>query len=770
MQRSFNFMKRHARWKALLGFILALQIIIFSSSSIAAQQSDVIQPAGVGNSSWPVKCPAVIDTQHTDQPKVAAFKFDATGQIFTRLADGSASPTTGPENVIGCYADFNYIDTPGANGYHLGTISRDAKGYYWENAAGIRWGLTLSGSTFLTDKDNPYYSNGNQFIFVSDLNIKYFPDRAIVSSDAISGSPGYYVSATVVGGVPTTNQSGFGWYSTLWPLIEKPVSHFQVGLSSTWIGPDNSPNNPAVAQKLCATSTNQYLKDLAGKPSSGNYGYYLFQTIEGSLGWWGGEKYPSIFPKYQANATQNCYTSEIATPGWGFYRDEPTPRNATGFIQISNQIILPPDGLTFQADSNSPQLGVTWLSLPLPKFDHQFGGTAGENSWTLFMKTGNFSGPVQFVAPQFWVDGSISNPIQNGLTLDKKNGSIGQLSSEWNSIPYYETNTSAGVVYSKLPPLQLQSDSASKLVFSRDLVAYGAGAVANQFAQSLKSGTNLPSTIDSDALKLSLNGLSSPVFQNGKSLPSLTTILNASTLNSGGAYGLNLTSANTLIKLPQYFQEQNGIRTAVPESTVPQSLKEASFEPTSVPTFVYESPNWWGSSPTASPTFNAQLNDGSSVEYKWYKFVDQPALQRFELNATEKANLQAAAEKMQKDWAKSQLIKDPSSGSLTNFDSGLLVTPPSGLEIGYVPIVVKQYYGSPKNTPTPTTSKSPTPTPTPTPTATPTATPKNSPSPKVTVTPNVKKLTINCVKGKLIKKITAVKPVCPKGYKKKTAK
>jgi len=30
-----------------------------------------------------------------------------------------------------------------------------------------------------------------------------------------------------------------------------------------------------------------------------------------------------------------------------------------------------------------------------------------------------------------------------------------------------------------------------------------------------------------------------------------------------------------------------------------------------------------------------------------------------------------------------------------------------------------------------------------------------------------KKITITCVKGKLTKKVTAVKPVCPKGYKKK---
>jgi membrane protein involved in colicin uptake len=31
----------------------------------------------------------------------------------------------------------------------------------------------------------------------------------------------------------------------------------------------------------------------------------------------------------------------------------------------------------------------------------------------------------------------------------------------------------------------------------------------------------------------------------------------------------------------------------------------------------------------------------------------------------------------------------------------------------------------------------------------------------------LKKTTITCLKGKLVKKVTAIKPVCPKGYKKK---
>ena len=48
----------------------------------------------------------------------------------------------------------------------------------------------------------------------------------------------------------------------------------------------------------------------------------------------------------------------------------------------------------------------------------------------------------------------------------------------------------------------------------------------------------------------------------------------------------------------------------------------------------------------------------------------------------------------------------------------------------------------------------------------PTLVSKVTPSPK----PLVKKKTISCFKGKLIKKVTAVKPVCPKGYKLKIKK
>ena len=48
----------------------------------------------------------------------------------------------------------------------------------------------------------------------------------------------------------------------------------------------------------------------------------------------------------------------------------------------------------------------------------------------------------------------------------------------------------------------------------------------------------------------------------------------------------------------------------------------------------------------------------------------------------------------------------------------------------------------------------------------PSATPTPTPSPVMTIKPAVKKMTITCKKGKTIKKVTALKPSCPKGFKK----
>ena len=79
----------------------------------------------------------------------------------------------------------------------------------------------------------------------------------------------------------------------------------------------------------------------------------------------------------------------------------------------------------------------------------------------------------------------------------------------------------------------------------------------------------------------------------------------------------------------------------------------------------------------------------------------------------------------------------------------------------------KASVATPSPTPTPVATATPTPTPTPTPSETASATPTPTPTVVATVKPAAKKTTITCVKGKKTKKVTAIKPKCPKGYKKR---
>jgi hypothetical protein len=152
--------------------------VINQTSSNAEPQSAKRQAAGVGDPTWPVKCPEFVDEPYrfgspkglipglyeTPQPKVLGFNYD--GGKFTRLEDGTYNPSKEPGNLIGCYAILsNFIpNSKNANFYHIGTISRDSMGYYWQNASGSRVGLTLSGTILTTDKSKARENQGKQFV------------------------------------------------------------------------------------------------------------------------------------------------------------------------------------------------------------------------------------------------------------------------------------------------------------------------------------------------------------------------------------------------------------------------------------------------------------------------------------------------------------------------------------------------------------------------------------------------------------------------------
>jgi hypothetical protein len=79
------------------------------------------------------------------------------------------------------------------------------------------------------------------------------------------------------------------------------------------------------------------------------------------------------------------------------------------------------------------------------------------------------------------------------------------------------------------------------------------------------------------------------------------------------------------------------------------------------------------------------------VTYCWYRFADQPALLNSDLTAQEREDLQVRVVKLHKHWTKDrEYLAPPTVGKLAEVDPALIVTPPPGLEAGYVPIVTRQ--------------------------------------------------------------------------------
>lgn len=135
--------------------------------------------------------------------------------------------------------------------------------------------------------------------------------------------------------------AGMGFYAAVWPLVDEPLAGFQIGLPSTWIVPDNSDNKD---QPLCPEGT----RASKWKPRAPTFSS-VFQTIEGGIGYWAGNHFRYGPPKFSMNGTPQCYDYEIGSPGWSFfYSDEALPDNRLRIAQISNRLLIPPDGPTFR--------------------------------------------------------------------------------------------------------------------------------------------------------------------------------------------------------------------------------------------------------------------------------------------------------------------------------------------------------------------------------------------------------------------------------------
>jgi hypothetical protein len=496
-------------------------------------------------------------------------------------------------------------------------------------------------------------------------------------------------------------KEGFGYgvsfYVSAWPLLDKPLTDFQIGLPGTWIEPDNR----GFEEPLCPIGS--YARD--NWPQRGPSYRDVFQTIEGSLGFWGSTQFGSSTAKFRMNGTPNCYNGEISSPGWGFGRTKPLKSDELGIAQLSNHILVPPDGLTFKKGTSGELMGYAWMALPiipaLPKKDGK--AASGDQSWTCFLNSENFKGPVAFYIPRVWSRIADKYPTAEGRTLDTREGVVGAGAIEINTVPRFEAKDSKGVVYTKIPRLQFPINEKGVTILMQDATIYSKDALFQPLEKWFDGGNNTSVKFDADASFVPECTTTPTSYDQGPNATKISGVNDyfQETMLGKSSYGLKWKKEGKkgMGYFPEYFKKEGDKMVAITAADVPADthLRDQDFASARKGrpyTSVTENGTVGNApGPKAGP-FKATLSDGSIVTYYWYKFVDQPSLQDLKLTDEEKKSIQERVEKIHASWTSNkEYIAPPSQGKLATMDNAIIVNPPKGLEKGYVPIVTRQEAG-----------------------------------------------------------------------------
>jgi hypothetical protein len=484
--------------------------------------------------------------------------------------------------------------------------------------------------------------------------------------------------------------AGMGFYAAVWPLAEQPIADFQIGLPSTWIQPDNSDNKdrPLAPQGTLARQWKE----------RGPTWSTVFQTVEGGLGYWARNHFRYGPPKFSMNGTPQCYDYEVGSPGWSFfYNNEALPDHRLGIAQLSNRLLIPPDGLPFQGKPNGEFLGYTWMALPFtePTSDNP---PTGDQSWTCFLSAANFKGPIAYYIPETWskIGSLFDEPFLHGRGLDSRPGIIGGGAMEINTVPRFDSNDSQGTTYTKLPKMQWPVDNEGRAFLVQDVTYYSKSALFDGFKSWRDGGPICSGELgEKGTFKPKLNTQTTIYQQAGARIVGVERAFDTRIFD-GNVWGLQWSTSELGAQgqFPQYYKQVGKERVAIPASGVPAETnlltREFRHARRGAP---YTSPGygaWAQPGPKLGP-FITRLVDGSVVTYSWYRFVDQPSFQQYAWSAEKKAKLQALVEKIHTNWTIDRdYMAPPTRGKLVAFDSALLVNPPPGLELGYVPIVTGQ--------------------------------------------------------------------------------
>jgi hypothetical protein len=505
--------------------------------------------------------------------------------------------------------------------------------------------------------------------------------------------------------VPETFNAGFSMCISAWPLLKQyPGQRFQSGLPGTWM----------FAQPV-------------GKPLEKGY-----SDIEGGLGWWRDTEYATETPKFIMGGVAPDFAEWANGPGAGKGRDWAKPNGKYAIAQLSPWVLWPPDGLNLKQGTRGEWFGYGYLPLPLTQSKTTTNGKdipTGDQSWTLFLNAGNFKGPVTFFTPYFWSRNAAIDPRFAGHLLDSRPSNPNRaLQMETQHIPSVQATDSKGVTYARVTPTQFPSDTKGESALVHRITSYNKQALWDGVQAWFGGGPTASGAVNSEGAALhefpGRGGATWRIYPDGTAKedkdPVAWTSFATPFAPDKHTFGYKWNAQwvkrddstdRALVVLPEYFRlgkddKQKDVWSPIPASEVPAEtgLTDVRFDrKRNGPPKTYVTPDeadscWKTPGPKAGP-FKALPGDGSVVTYYWYRFADQPALLNADMTDAEREAIQKRVELLHRHWSKDrEYLAPPASGQLADLDPAMLVTPPKGLEIGYVPIVTRQELASADST------------------------------------------------------------------------
>lgn len=496
--------------------------------------------------------------------------------------------------------------------------------------------------------------------------------------------------------VPDTFNAGYSMYVAAWPLLKTyPGSRFQTGLFGTWMFAKH--DTPP--------------------------GFEMYSDVEGGLGWWRDTRFATETPKFIMGGVAPNFSEWANGPGAGKGRDWDKPQGKYGIAQLSPWVLWPPDGLNLKQGTCGELFGYGYLPLPLAQAKAITAGTnvsTGDQCWTLFLNTRNFKGPVAFFTPFFWSRAAVADPRFSGLLLDTRPTDPNRaLQMETQHVPSAHATDSKGETYARIAPTRFPGSPGGDSVVVHRITSYDKRALWDEVKTWFAGGAPASGAIHAEGAILHAftgsGGATWRIYPDGASketrMPlawtSFATPMSPDKNTFGYRWKTNLvketkTRDGTLRTLPEYFHlvakgnKHEWVPVRAEDVPVETGLATVRFDrPAREPSEPYVTPVdaagcWRKPGPVAGP-FQAALGDGSVVTYYWYRFADQPALLNADLTDQEREVMQARVEKLHRSWRKDRdYLAPPTIGKLAELDPAVIVTPPKGMEVGYVPIATRQ--------------------------------------------------------------------------------